>query len=208
LEGRLKEGKGEFFLKKGFSSFGFLFLIVLLPGFLGCGNKSESGYKPGGLVAGDKAADFALMDSNGHVMRLSDVQAGWYLVLILYRGYWCNVCLNQLLSLKNDFPKFQDLHATIAAISVDPVEDSAAFNRQWRFPFPLLSDTQLRVIDAYGTRHPNGHNGNDISRPAVIIIDPQKIVRSKYVGKDPSDRPANDEILFQIQQIQQKTARK
>lgn len=179
--------------------------VIFMGGMLlcsGCGPQSQNPPpKPGGLQVGDKAADFSLIDETGHAMKLSNVQPDWYLVLVFYRGYWCNVCLNQLLNLKTDFPKFTALHVTLAAISVDNPEDSANFNQQWRLPYPLLSDPHLQLIDAYGARHPNAHMGKDIARPTVIIIDPQKIVRYKYIGQSPLDRPSDDEILYTIQQM-------
>src|ERR1039458_7437067 len=107
---------------------GILKRRVLIPGLLtfalalslisGCGQSPEpDAYKQGGLALGDKAYNFSLMDNTGQLMKLSDVQEGWYLVLILYRGHWCSACLNQLLDLKNDFPKFTQLHASMAAAS-------------------------------------------------------------------------------------------
>jgi len=180
---------------------------TVLWGLAGCNDKPAS-FKPGGLQVGDKAANFALVDASGHVMRLSDLQEGWYLVLIFYRGHWCGACQNQLLNLKDDFPKFAPFHAALAAVSVDSVEESADFNHTWHFPFPLLSDSQLRLIDAYGIRHVNGHDGKDISRPTVVIIDSQKTVRYKYVGVEPLDRPSDDEILFTIQKLQQSPPQK
>ena len=189
--------------KKKFLIPSLLTLALALSFISGCGQSSTpDSNKPGGLALGDKAYDFSLMDNRGQVMKLADVQEGWYLVLILYRGHWCSACLNQLLDLKNDFPKFTQLHASMAAASTDPVEDSADFMKEWRFPFPLLSDTKLQVIDAYGARHPQGHEGKDIAHPSVIIIDPQKIVRYKYVGKVATDRPTDDEILFALQEIE------
>ena len=179
-----------------------LALVFLLTG-CGGGDSDQQVTKPGGLQLGDKAYDFSLLDSTGHTVKLADLQPGWYLVVILYRGHWCSACQGQLLGLKDDYPKFTALHSTIVAISVDSIEDSADFNQQWRFPFPLLSDPQLKVIDAYGARHPQGHDGKDISRPSTIIIDSNKIVRFKYVGKDPTDRPTDNEILNVIQQMQQ-----
>jgi peroxiredoxin len=169
----------------------------------GCTPAPEVPSKAGGLSIGDKAYPFSLPDSNGNILKLSDTQEGWYLVLVFYRGHWCGACLNQLLNLKDDYGKFTPARAGVAAISVDPMEDSAHFTEQWRFPFPLLSDTQLQAIDAYGLRHAQGHDGKDISRPAVVIIDPQKIIRYKYVGQNPTDRPSDDEILFEIQKLQQ-----
>ncbi len=175
--------------------------------FAGCA-PTPPPIKPGGLQVGDKAYDFSLMDSNGHVVKMGDLKPGWYLVLILYRGSWCSACQGQLSDLKEDYPKFTALHAAIAAVSVDSMEDSADFNQQWRFPFPLLADPNLQVIDAYGARHPQGHDGKDIARPTTIIIDPQGVVRYKYLGNSPVDRPTDDEILFNIQKIEQQEAGK
>ena len=173
---------------------------VVLTG--GCGNAGSDSFKPGGLVLGEKAYDFSLMDSAGRLVKQSDLQQGWYTVIFLYRGYWCSACLNQLLNLKDDYPKFTAVHAAVVAASTDSIEDSAAFNQQWRFPFPLLSDTQLHLIDAYGARHPQGHDGKDIAHPSVIIVSPNRVVCYKYVGKTPTDRPSDDEIIFTLQQIQ------
>ncbi|HEY5038782.1 MAG TPA: peroxiredoxin family protein [bacterium] len=169
----------------------------------GCGpGEDEPVLKPGGLQAGDKAYDFSLMSSSGQLVKQSQISPNWYLVLVLYRGHWCSACQEQLAELKTDFAKFTALHTTIAAISVDSLEDSADLNRQWNFPFPLLSDTRLKVIDAYGARHVGGHGIHDIARPTVIIINPRQIVRFKYIGQNAADRPRNNEILFAVQQIQ------
>jgi len=180
----------------------FIFAASVFLLLAGCGPSASVSSTAGVVGLGQKCPDFTLENYDGRFFKSSDLQPGWYLVLIFYRGHWCSACQNQLLNLKDDFPKFSTLHAALAAVSVDPVEDAAAFNDQWRFPFPLLADTQLKLIDAFGVRHPLGHEGKDISRPAVVIIDPNKIIRFKYVGQDPQDRPTDDEILFSIQQIE------
>ena len=185
---------------------GILSLLSGLVFLAGCGPVASVSNVVKVVTLGQKAPDFSLEASDGRFLKSSDIQPGWFLVLIFYRGSWCQACQNQLLNLKDDFPKFAPLHATLAAVSVDSVEDSAAFNQQWRFPFPLLSDPQLKLIDAYGARHPQGHDGKDISRPTVVIIDPDKIVRFKYIGQSPVDRPTDDEILFAIQQIEKMDA--
>ena len=180
------------------------FLIwVLVPGFLlmGCGQSTTRSTPV--IQVGDKAPDFSLPDASGHFMKFSDVQSGTWLVLVFYRGAWCHSCMNQLLDIKKDFQKFMDLHAALAAVSVDTVEDSSTFNNQWRFPFPLLSDSPFRLIDTYGFRDPNGGDKKqDISRRAVVIIDPQKVIRFLYVGKEPGDWLESDEILDNLQKVQ------
>lgn len=57
------------------------------------------------------------------------------------------------------------------AISVDPPEDSRPIVESYGLTFPLLSDPDLRVIDAYGLRHPDGGLDGDIARPAVFVLD-------------------------------------
>lgn len=182
----------------------YQFLIgVLTAGLLlvGCGQTAD---KPDQVLqVGNKAADFSLMDATGHPVKLSDIQPGWYSALFFYRGAWCSTCVNQLLDLKEDFSKFSAAHVAVAAISVDTVEDSAAFNNQWRFPFPLLSDAQFHVIDTYGFRDiQGGLQHQDISHIGVVVIDPQKVVRYKYIGKKAEGRPTDDEVLFTIQKLQ------
>ncbi len=158
--------------------------------------------KPGGLKVGDKMADFALLNQYAHIMKLTDVPSGWYLVIILYRGYWCNPCRDMLFKLKDDFPKFAPLHAVLAAVSTDSVEVSANINQQWQFPFPLLSDPQLNLITALGAQQLKGHGIHDIARPAVVIVDPKKIIRFKIIGQNPPDLPTDNEILFNLQQME------
>lgn len=170
-----------------------LFLISVW----GC-HSSSTPSRPGGLQVGDKLLDFSLMDENGRIFELSKLDPGWYLVVVLYRGSYCNACRTMLLDLKDDGPAFVSEQVAIAAISTDSTEDSSQFNSQWRFPFPLLSDPALKLIDAFGARHPNGHGIYDIAHPAIIVIDPQKTIRYKKIAKNPDELPGPNEILFLI----------
>ncbi len=157
---------------------------------------------PNGLQIGDKAQDFPLIDDNGNITKLSVVPSGWYTVIVLYRGFWCNACKDQLFKLKEDFPQFLPMHAAIMAISTDSFEDSSIVNHQWRFPFPLLSDPHLSLISAFGAQHIKGHGIHDIAYPAIIVLDPQKIVRYKIIGENPNDLPTDNELIYILQQME------
>jgi peroxiredoxin len=183
----------------------FLLIAAFLIGsfYWGCSSNNADS-RP--LMVGDKAADVPLMDATGHPFKLSDVQPGWYSVLFFYRGAWCASCQEHLLNFKQNFPKYTAAHIALAAISVDSVEDAAVFNDQWRFPFPLLSDSQFRLVDRYGLRDPKkGHHQEDISKVAVVIVDPKGIICYKYVGREAWDRPNDDEIIDTVQKIQSGT---
>ena len=70
--------------------------------------------------------------------------------------------------------RLDDLHAAdaeILAVSVDPVEKSRDLAGKIDLGFQILSDPDLRVIDAYGVRHKDGGLEGDIARPAVFVLD-------------------------------------
>ena len=49
--------------------------------------------------------------------------------------------------------------------------------RELGLGFPLLSDEEEQVIKRYGLLHSNGYDGADISRPAVLLLDRQGVIR-------------------------------
>jgi peroxiredoxin len=65
----------------------------------------------------------------------------------------------------------RSLDAEVLAISVDPPEDSREVVRALGLEFPVLSDTDGTVMDAFGVRHAGGGLSGDIARPALFILD-------------------------------------
>jgi peroxiredoxin len=59
----------------------------------------------------------------------------------------------------------------VLAISVDAPNESREIVEAYGLEFRLLSDPELRVIDQFGVRHPDGGLDGDIARPAVFILD-------------------------------------
>ena len=88
------------------------------------------------------------------------------------------------------------------AISVDPPEMSKSFaekiasDGKGSLNFPLLSDPEHKIIDAYGLRDPayEGQKVYGIPHPAVYLIDKKgKVVWAK-IESNYRERPAVDEI--------------
>ena len=88
------------------------------------------------------------------------------------------------------------------AISVDPPDMSKTFAEKIASDgkgaalFPLLSDLDHKIIDAYGLRDPTyeGQKVYGIPHPAVYVIDKQgKVVWAK-IESDYKQRPTNEEI--------------
>jgi peroxiredoxin len=78
--------------------------------------------------------------------------------------------------------------ASLVAVSVDPPESSEALRTQLSLPFPILCDTERRVVrswDIYNSRERGG-----IARPAVFVIDPNQVVRYASVDSVAARVPA------------------
>ena len=60
----------------------------------------------------------------------------------------------------------------LAAISVDPVDVTAAHCRKMGYTFPFLSDKNAEIIRRYDVLHPKaGPHNSDIARPAEFYVD-------------------------------------
>ncbi len=61
------------------------------------------------------------------------------------------------------------------AVSVDPPIKSEAVRRELQLPFPILCDTERRVIKDWGIYNPKERGG--IAKPAVFVIDRDRTVQ-------------------------------
>ena len=68
---------------------------------------------------------------------------------------------------------------------------------QLKIPFPILSDPEHKVIDAYDLFNPQGK----ISKPAVFILDKKGIVRWSFFDEDYKVRPLNEVLLEELKKI-------
>ena len=73
---------------------------------------------------------------------------------------------------------------------------NAALARDAGLDYPILSDPGLHAIDAYGLRHAGaGPDGQDIARPASVLVDGAGIVRWTSVTDNFRVRPTPAEVL-------------
>jgi peroxiredoxin len=109
-------------------------------------------------------------------------------------------CAAQLGKLKSLLDEQLRDKVEILAVSIDP-RDKALFLRdklkdQPGFNFPLLSDTDHRVIDRYGLLNEQSKRG--WPHPATYVIDGKGVVRWKFVEVDYKKRPSNEDVLAQV----------
>ncbi len=149
---------------------------------------------------GQSAPDFVARGLSGNEMRLSAL-GGRKALLLFYRGGWCPFCNQQLAAIARDYHKFQELNATIVAVSGEEAEKGRDFLQKLSLPFVLLSDTSFKSIDLYGIRDTNlservrAMGITQLPKPSAFIIDGAGVVRYKYIGKNAADRPKNEDLL-------------
>lgn len=80
------------------------------------------------------------------------------------------------------------------AISVDSPSISDAVRRQLRLPFPLLCDTERRILREWNILNEAERGG--IARPSVFIIDPEGVIRFLSVDRTATRVPTATVVNF------------
>ena len=148
----------------------------------------------GGLDVGSAAPDFTLPQHAGGTVALADLRAKGPVVVVFYRGDWCSICRRQLEEMGARETAFTERGASLVAVSVDPVETSAALAERLNVRFPLLTDADMATIRAYDVEH----EGEDFARPATYVLDADGKIVWAWVGERAGDRPALEHILAAI----------
>lgn len=100
------------------------------------------------LTVGAEAPDFKLRDHRGDEWALS-ANRGKVVLLLFYPGNETMVCTKQLCSLRDNWSKYLDTKAEIAAVSVSEQDSNGEFAAKHRLPLPILADTDRAVTAAY-----------------------------------------------------------
>ena len=100
------------------------------------------------LETGTKAPDFELLDQNGKIHKLSDY-AGKKVILYFYPKDNTPGCTKQACGFSERYPQFTQKGAVILGVSKDSVSSHKKFEEKNSLAFTLLSDPELKVIEAY-----------------------------------------------------------
>lgn len=101
------------------------------------------------LKPGDPAPDFETTDHNGNPVRLSDFR-GKKLVLYFYPKDDTPGCTAEACDLRDNYDRFLAQGYAVLGVSVDDEKSHRKFIQKFNLPFPLLADTDQRLVNAYG----------------------------------------------------------
>ena len=144
------------------------------------------------LQVGDLAPDFTLPATTDEPISLSSYRGKKNVVLAFYPFDWSPVCSLQLPGIQENLPQFKALNAAILGISVDSRHSHKAFAAHLGLEFPLLSDYDKVVCQAYGVLRPNGS-----AERALFVVDRLGVIRYAHVnpvGEVPDNKPVLDAL--------------
>ena len=100
------------------------------------------------LQKGDKAPYFEGTDQDGNIIRLSDF-AGRRLVLYFYPKDSTPGCTAEACDLRDNYERFLSQGYAVVGVSKDSVASHRKFIEKYSLPFPLISDPDTVILQAY-----------------------------------------------------------
>jgi len=101
------------------------------------------------LKTGDKAPEFELLSAENEPVKLSDFR-GQRVVLFFYPKAATPGCTKQACGFRDNYAAITEHNATVIGISPDEPAALAKWKAEEHFPYPLLSDADHTVAEAYG----------------------------------------------------------
>jgi thioredoxin-dependent peroxiredoxin len=134
------------------------------------------------LKSGDPAPDFALPDQAGETVTLAGLR-GRRVILYFYPRADTPGCTTQACSLRDAREAIDAAGAVVVGISPDKPAAQSRFDAKHGLGFPLLSDPDHAVAEAYGVwgkRSMYGKKYMGIIRSAFVIDEAGKVAETFY----------------------------
>lgn len=152
------------------------------------------------LEAGDRIpAEFVAVDSLNRPVTFDAISGKEGLVLLFTRSAdWCQYCKTQLREWNEHLELFKAEGYNVAAISYDSPALLNSFAEASDIGYTLLSDTDSRMIKAFGIRNTKFSEGSrfyGIPNPAIYVIDASREITHVFREENYKERPSVKEVL-------------
>jgi peroxiredoxin len=149
------------------------------------------------LTAGTPAPNFTLHVTPDQLLTLDDLK-GKPVILAFYPADWSPVCGDQVTLYNELLPEFRKYGAELLGLSVDGVWCHAAFARDRRLHFPLLSDFEPKGAVAKSYRA--YREGEGVCERALFVLDQKHVIFWNYCSPI-AVNPGADGILDALERM-------
>ncbi|HEY7916314.1 MAG TPA: thioredoxin-dependent thiol peroxidase [Acidimicrobiales bacterium] len=136
----------------------------------------------GKLAAGDKAPAFTLADQDGARVSLKDFKGG-RVVIYFYPRDDTPGCTKEACQFNDNLRAFARAKVPVLGLSGDSAEKHKAFRAKYGLKFPLLTDADHSVGEAYGAwgeKTLYGKKSIGVIRSTFLIAPDGKVARAWY----------------------------
>ena len=132
------------------------------------------------VEAGSAAPDFTLPDTGRTPVTLSELWRDRPVLLVFYPFAFSHICEGEICQVRDELAGYTDENVQVVGVSVDTPFALKAWADRQGLTFPLLSDPDGKVLEAYGAwgdKVMYGKKMKGIIRSTVLIDGSGKVVQ-------------------------------
>lgn len=145
---------------------------------------------------GDRVEDLLGVDTDGKEIRLSDYK-GLHIALYFYPKDNTAGCTAQACNLRDRYQDLLDAGFQVIGVSVDSMSSHQKFRDKYKFPFPLISDTDHHLVEEFGVWGEKSMCGRKYfgTMRTTFIINPHGVIEHIIAPKQVKTKIHADQIL-------------
>lgn len=153
-------------------------------------------------AVGSTAPNFTLTSQEGKPISLDQFRGKW-VVLYFYPKDMTTGCTIEAHNFQRDQEKFQAKNAVILGVSVQDTKSHQEFCTKEGLTFKLLSDTDSKVSDEYGSI--TNFGVAKYSARHTFLIDPEGKIVKEYMEVDP--RTHSEQVLTDLTSLEKQSTK-
>ena len=147
------------------------------------------------LKIGDKIPAFECLDNAGNVVKSNELK-GKKLIVFFYPRANTPGCTAEACNISDNYSTLDKMGYNILGVSCDKVETQSKFSNKFGFQYPLLADTEKKIVKLFGVWGPKKFMGKDyegIHRMTFIFDEDLVLTRliDKVKTKEHADQIIN-----------------
>ena len=152
------------------------------------------------LKEGDKAPAFSAETQSGEKISLNSLK-GKPVILYFYPKDDTPGCTKEACGFRDLYKEFQEAGAVVLGVSTDSVKSHGKFAEKFSLPFPLLSDPEKEMVEAYGVWGEKSFMGRKYmgTNRVTFLIGPSGRIEKIWSKVKPEEHPA--EVIEAIRSL-------